>query len=123
MGLPGYCLTRKNWVLDITWGSIYRSNKRISDSVQHWQQSYPGFDKVAVNAIITTNKELHERGYIMGDIRVQLNDDLHWHIKLQAMQEHITLQKLLQKLVPKALETYLAQQAQTSKVAKKVSKT
>ena len=50
--------------------------------------------------------------YSMGDIRIQLKEDLHWRIKLQAMQEHITLQKFLQKLVPKALETYLAQKAQ-----------
>lgn len=53
----------------------------------------------------------------MGDIRVQLNEDLHWRIKLQAMQEHITLQKFLQKLVPKALETYLAQKAQSALAA------
>jgi len=65
----------------------------------------------------------------MGDIRVQLNEDLHWRIKLQAMQEHITLQKFLQKLVPKALEAYLAQKAQPAqeaqviKVKPKVTKT
>jgi len=47
----------------------------------------------------------------MGDIRVQLSEDLHWRIKLQAMKEHITLQKLLQSIVPKGLEAYLAQKA------------
>jgi len=52
----------------------------------------------------------------MGDIRVQLNEDLHWRIKLQAMQERTTLQELLHKLVPKALEAYLAQKAQPAQV-------
>ena len=56
----------------------------------------------------------------MGDIRVQLNEDLHWRIKLQAMQEHITLQKFLQKLVPKALEAYLAQKPQPTQPALKL---
>lgn len=53
----------------------------------------------------------------MGDIRVELKEDLHWDIKLQAMKEHTTLQKLLQKLVPKALEAYLAQKAHTAQEA------
>lgn len=57
----------------------------------------------------------------MGDIRVQLNEDLHWRIKLQAMQEHITLYEFLQKLVPKALEAYLAQKAHPAQEAPAVT--
>jgi len=53
----------------------------------------------------------------MGDIRVQLSEDLHWRIKLQAMQERRTLQKFLQSIVPKGLEAYLAQKAQSTQEA------
>jgi len=58
---------------------------------------------------------------MMGDIRVQLKDDLHWRIKLQAMLERRTLQKLLQQVVPKELEAYLAQKAQVAQKAQDIA--